>query len=108
MRSSLVFISEIGEAEARRQKEIHAQRRRKERAKNWEQCKTHIFTSIRRGLTLLFMMAVVTFAFSHQEELQKLISSKLNQIMAPRSNSSSTLIRQNALNHEKEVDQMAQ
>jgi hypothetical protein len=99
----------ISRAEAQRQAEIHAQRRRTNRAKKLEQCKNHIFTSVRRGVAFLIMMAVITFAFSHQEEIQKLINNKLNHVIAIRNKAAqSSTLRQSALNHEKEVNQIIQ
>jgi hypothetical protein len=106
---SLNHDHEIGRAEARRQAEIQAQRRRANRAKKLEQCKNHIFTSVRRGVAFLIMMAVITYAFSHQEEIQKLINTKLNHVIAVRNKAAqSNMLRQGAIKHENEVNQIIQ
>ena len=109
MRLVLSLNHDIGRAEAQRQAEINAQRRKANRAKKLEQCKNHIFTSVRRGVAFLIMMAVITFAFSHQDEIQKFINTKLNHVIAARNRiAQSSTLRQGAINHEKEINQIIQ
>jgi hypothetical protein len=97
--------TQFGEAEAQRQAEIRAYRQKAAKAKNREQVKDRIFGSLKRGFSLLIMMTVISFAFTHQEEIQKFIFSKVTRLAAPSNNSA---LRQSALNHQNEVDQIAQ
>jgi hypothetical protein len=98
-RMSIILYPYIGGA-----KEPSSQPNRSEpkRKKNHGQ----IFTSVRRGFAFLFMMAVLTYAYSNREELQNWVNSKVTRLMAP--GNTSGMIRQSALNHEKEVNQVAQ
>ena len=98
--------SHFGEAEAQRRAEIHAQRKKAARAKSRERIKTGIFTSLRRGFSLFVMMAAVYVAYTHQEEIQKFVSSKVTQVVGGRFSPSPGVLRQSALNHENEVNQI--
>ena len=72
MRVALVSLNtNFGEAESQRRAEIHAQRQKATRAKNRERLKTTIFTSVRRGISLMIMIAMLAYAFTHQDKIQK-------------------------------------
>ena len=51
-------------------------------------------------------MAVLTYAYANREGLQDWVDAKVTHLMA--AGNGSMLIRQSALNHEKEVNQVAQ
>ena len=107
MRVALATMdSNFGEAEARRRDEIHTQRQKTARAKSRERLKTTIFTSVRRGLSLLIMVALLSYAFTHQEQIQKLVSTTLVKVMGGQG--SSAALRQTAVSHENEINQVAQ
>ncbi len=109
MRVALASInSNFGEAEAQRRSEIHAQRQKAARAKSRERLKTSIFTSIRRGISLLIMMAALSYAYTHQEQIQKLLSTTITKAMGGQNSGNSAALRQGAVNHENEVNQAAQ
>ena len=68
-----------------------------------------IFTSVRRGFAFLIMMALLTLAYSNREDLQNWVNSKVTRLMASATNfSKQGEIRQSAVNHEHEVDQVTQ
>ena len=68
-----------------------------------------IFTSVRRGFGFLVIMALITFAYANRDQLQDWVNSKVNRLMASATNfSTQGKIRQSAVNHEHEVDQVTQ
>src|ERR1700761_5729876 len=90
MRVALVNLnSNFGETETQRRAETQTQRQKAARARNREQLKTTIFTSVRRGISLLIMMATLTFAFKHQEEIQKLVSTSIVKLVGGQNSGSS-------------------
>ena len=94
----------FGEAEAQRRAEERVQWQKAKRAKNLEKAKSRIFGSLKRGVSLLALMTFVAFAFTHQQEIQKFISTQMKHLGATNSGA----LRQNALNHENEVNQITQ
>jgi hypothetical protein len=68
-----------------------------------------IFTSVRRGFAFLVMMALMTVAYDNRDQLQNWVNSKVTRLMASATNfSNQRELRQSAVNHEHEVDQVTQ
>ena len=95
----------IDGAKERSPRETRRQRERANREKNSGQ----IFTSVRRGFGFLVTMAILTYAYANRDELQNWVNAHVNHLVVSASRSAySGVIRQSALNHEKEVDQVTQ
>ena len=101
--------SDFGVAEVQRRKDIRVKSQKVVRIKNREKRTDRIFTSLKRAFTLLLMTTMVTSAYSHREGIERFVSSKMNRIAATHNYASASgMLRQSALNHEKEVDEVIQ
>jgi len=72
----------------------------------WAKRRDRLFRNVRGTFILLLMMAVFDFAFNHQVEIQSIAFAKIHNVVMAHSSTSDRL-RQNALNYEQQVDDIA-
>jgi hypothetical protein len=79
----------------------HSRRPRAHRKADWR-----IFERVRAVFIFLFCATILVCAFSSRTQLQASVCSNVKRSMAERPNSLSYQIRENALNYEKEVNEV--
>jgi hypothetical protein len=92
-----------GETELQHELEQHRQSRPRRRRKNdWQ-----IFERVRAIFIFLFCATILVCAFSNRAQLQASACAGVKRSMAERPDSLSYKLRENALAHEKEMDEIA-
>ena len=94
----------IGEEETQRQQEDRTRRQREQRAKSRAQFREHLAASVRKTFVFLFAMTVILYVVLHGERFQG-YTGQLSHKLSAKINSHNAL-KQNALQHEEEVDQV--
>ena len=109
MKLAMAISPPFGEEEAQRHREIHEQREREYRAQSRAKLCRELFNQTRRGLVLLLGLTITMFIVLHWSEIQLLAAQKASQAAAHFKNKAETSpLRQSALNHENEVNQITE
>ena len=100
--------SDLG-TEAQRPAQEFAPRKNAEDMRKWAERRAKFASGLRSLFTYAVIVTLAFLAFSHREEMQRIISQNFHRIVASRdANPNSGSLRQNAVSHENEVDQASQ
>ena len=108
MKMAVPMTSDLG-AETQRPVQEFAPHKNAEGGRKWAEWRAKFASSLRSLFTYAVIVTLAFLAFSHREELQRIVSRNLHRIVASRdTNPNSGSLRQNAVSHENEVDQASQ
>ena len=100
--------SSTGAAELQRRRQLLKQSRRERRARLWVDLRHELVNGTRVIFVFLLGATIVVFVFSHRAEINSAASQNISRVAVQvKKSGDSSLIRQTALNHEKEVDEAA-
>jgi hypothetical protein len=84
---------------------VRVERKRKVRAARRREFFGHVQSGVRRIFILLLVAAIMVFAFDQRAEIQSIALAKLHASL--KKSHASNVLRQNAVNYEKQVDEIA-
>jgi hypothetical protein len=98
----------ISEEESKRRAQIHARLDRDYRVKTRSRLRRMIFTGVRRTFIFLLGAAIVTFIVAHRNQIDYVATQKVSRVVAHLQTKADTTdpLRQSALDHEKEVEEV--
>ncbi len=108
MKLGMAMTPLIGEAKVIRLRENGADLRRKARARWLAELRRQIACGSRKTFVFLLGATLFVFLFSHERDIQRVTDAKVGRVVAKiEASSKSSPLRQNALNYEREVNEIA-
>jgi hypothetical protein len=108
MKLEMAMSMKIGGPKVRIHQEVREERRRAQLAKMWKSIRHELAVGTRKTFVFLLGATVLVVLFAHESEIQHVANARVSRMTASIMRvSESSRLRQNTLNYDKEVEEVA-